>query len=68
MYISLTESRAKGFRRWSETHQPHSNDDADDVARITALAIAAAGGGYAAMTAPERPPAPWLVPGVGNTF
>jgi hypothetical protein len=41
MYISLIESRAKGFRRWSETHQPHSNDDADGVARADALAIAA---------------------------
>ncbi len=66
MYISLTESRAKGFRRWSDAHQRASNDDADGVARVDA--IAAFGSGYAAMRAPERPPAPWLVPGVGNTF
>ena len=68
MYISLTESRAYGFRRWSETHQPRSNDDAHDLSRFEALATAASGGGYAAMPAPEQPRAPWLVPGVGNTF
>lgn len=68
MYISLTESRAKGFRRWSEIQQAHSNDDAEGVARVDALAVAAFGGGYAAMTAAEGPSAPWLVPGVGNTF
>jgi len=64
MYLSLTESRAKGFRLWSETHQPHSNDRS----RFDALAVPASGGGYAVMPAPEQPRAPWLVPGVGNTF
>ena len=68
MYISLIEGRAKGFRRWSDAHRPASNDDADGVARVDALAVAAMGSGYAAMTAPEGPRAPWLVPGVGNTF
>jgi hypothetical protein len=68
MYISLRESRANGFRRWSDAHQPHSNDDADDIARVDALAVAASGRGYAAMTAPEGRPDPWQVPGVGNTF
>jgi hypothetical protein len=68
MYISLTESRAKGFRRWSEIHQIHSNDDGDGVARVDALAVAALGGKYAVMTATARRPAPWQVPGVGNTF
>jgi hypothetical protein len=47
MYISLRESRAKGFRRWSEIHQAHSNDDADDIARVDTLAVAAWGGEYA---------------------
>lgn len=68
MYISLIESRAKGFRRWSGAQRPHSNDDADVIARVDALAVAASGGGYAVMTPPDRPRAPWLVPGVGNTF
>jgi hypothetical protein len=64
MYISLTESRAKGFRLWSETHEPHSNDGS----RFDALAIAASASGYPATPGPEQPRAPWLVPGVGNTF
>ena len=68
MYISLTESRATGFRRWSDTHQPHSKDHARDLSRFDALAIAASVTGYAAMPSPEQPRAPWLVPGVGNTF
>lgn len=68
MHISLTESRATGFRRWSEIHQPHSDDDARDLSRFNALAIAASVSGYAAMSLPEQPRAPWLVPGVGNTF
>jgi hypothetical protein len=68
MYISLMESRAKGFRRWSGAHRQHSNDDADGIARVDALAVAASGRGYAVMTPPDGPRAPWLVPGVGNTF
>jgi hypothetical protein len=68
MYISLIESRAKGFRRWSSAHRPHSNDDAHGVVRADALAIAALGSKYAVMTPPEGPRTPWLVPGVGNTF
>ena len=68
MYISLTESRTKGFRRWSDAHQSASNDDADGVARADALGVAAFGSGYAAMTAPEGSRAPWLVPRVGNAF
>lgn len=67
MYISVTESRAKGFRRWSEIHQPRSNDVCV-LAQVDVLAIATMDRGYAAMTAPEGLRAPWLVPGVGNTF
>jgi hypothetical protein len=68
MYISLVESRAKGFRRWSQTHQPHSNDDADGIAGVDALAVAAFGSEYAVTTAAGRQLAPWLVPGVGGAF
>jgi len=68
MYISLADSRAKGFRRWSDAHQPHGNDNEGDVARLDALAGADLGIEYAVMTPPEGPHAPWLMPGVGNTF
>jgi hypothetical protein len=68
MYISLAESCAKGFRRWSDAHQPFGNDNEGDVARLDALACAASGIEYAGMTPPNAPHAPWLVPGVGSTF
>jgi hypothetical protein len=68
MYISLVDSRALGFKKWSEAHQAHCNDDAGDVIRIDAVRVAGLGGGYAVTAAAEGPPAPWLVPGFGNTF
>lgn len=37
MYISLADSCAKGFRRWSDAHEPHGNDNEGDVARVDAL-------------------------------
>ncbi len=40
MYISLAESLAKGFRRWSDAHQPCGNDNEGEVARLDALACA----------------------------
>jgi hypothetical protein len=68
MYISLAESVAKGFRRWSDAHQPHGNDNDGDVARRDALARADLSIEYAVMMPPEGPRDPWLVPGVGNAF
>ena len=68
MYISLLDSRALGFKKWSEAHQPHCNDDAGDVVRIEALRAAALGSRYAVTAAAAGPAAPWLVPGFGNTF
>jgi hypothetical protein len=68
MYISLAESLAKGFRRWSDTHPPYGNDNEGDVARLDALAVAEVGSEYAVMMPPEGPRDPWLVPGVGNAF
>ncbi len=57
MYISLLESRAKGFGKWSAAHGPASNDNAGDVARVDALVKPA-----------EAPRDPWLVPGLRNTL
>ena len=68
MFISLVDNRAQGFKKWSEAHQPHCNDDAGDVVRIDALRVAALGGGYAVTAAAGGLPAPWLVPGVGSTI
>ena len=68
MYISLAESRAKGFRRWSDAHPPGGNDNDSNVARLDALAGADLGTEDAVMTPPEVPHAPWLMPGVGDTF
>ncbi len=68
MYISLAESCAKGFRRWSDAHQPSGNDNEGDVARLDALSCVDSGIEYAVMTPPDAPHAPWLVPGIGNTF
>ncbi len=68
MYISLAESCAKGFRRWSDAHQSSGNDNESDVARRDAPACAALDTEDVVMTPPEGPSAPWLVPGVGNTF
>ena len=62
MYISLAESRANGFRKWSDAHPPHRNDGASgDV-------IADLGSDYAAMTPAEQAHGPWRVPGVGNAL
>jgi hypothetical protein len=65
MYISLRDSCTKGFKKWSDAHQPEIKNDVR------------AGEGYAVvatdpdlddrvMTSPERPHRPWLVPGVGR--
>jgi len=40
MYISLAESLATGFRRWSDAYQPCGNDNEVEVARLDALAAA----------------------------
>ncbi len=68
MYISLAESLAKGFRRWSDAHLPSGNDNESEVARLDALAAADSGIEYAVTMPPEGPCDPWLVPGVGNAF
>ena len=65
MYISLRDSCAKGFKKWSDAHQPEIENDIR----------AGEGDGVGAadpdlenkvMTSPERPHRPWLVPGVGT--
>jgi len=61
MYISPRDNCAKGFKKWSDAHQPEINEDVR------------AGEGYGVvatdpdldnrvMTSRERPHRPWLVP------
>jgi len=65
MYISLADSRAKGFMKWADAHQPERLGDART------------GAGEGGVTAPpdlaqllttpaEQPHRPWLVPGAGT--
>jgi len=68
MYISLAGTRAMGFRRWSESHQPFENDNEVEVARLDSLPGADLDIVITVTTPQEGPRAPWLVPGVGNTF
>jgi hypothetical protein len=65
MYVSLADSRAKGFKKWADVHQPEKLGGA--------RAGAGEGGVIVApdldqgMTTPaEQPHRPWLVPGAGT--
>lgn len=49
MYMSVTQRRANAFKRWSERRQPPSNDDANGLVRVDALALAAFGNGSPAV-------------------
>jgi hypothetical protein len=64
MYISLADSRSNGFRKWSETHSPGSNDD-DQPGGATPIAIAVPPIADAEVTPEHRP---WLIPGTGGSF
>jgi hypothetical protein len=63
MYISLTQSSAHGFKKWSAAQQPHGNDDDRNVANSDAIAVP----NGAAMTV-AQPHGPWLVPGMADTL
>ena len=63
MYISLAESSANGFKKWSDAHPAHSNDDDGNVPGSDAIAIPGLYSDFALMTPPERSQRPRLVPG-----
>ena len=77
MFISLERSRAHGFRKWSDSHKPDSNDNDDPDHDNTGVMIARA---YVRPVLngliTDRPMTsgagdqhrPWLVPGVGTSF
>jgi hypothetical protein len=65
MYISLAYSRAKGFKKWADIHQPEklggARAGADEGSVIAAPDL------DQEVTAPaEQPHRPWLVPGWGT--
>ena len=64
MYISLEDSRAKGFMKWSDAH-PERSGEARTVAGEGAL-VAGPDLAQAVMTPAEQPHRPWLVPGAGT--
>jgi hypothetical protein len=64
MYISLTDSRANGFRKWSNDHK--SCNDNDSPGGATPIAITEPPSGAAALV--ETPHRPWGIPGVGWAF
>ena len=64
MYISLEDSRAKGFMKWADAH-PEGLGAARAVAGEGAV-ISAPDLAEAVMTPAEQPHRPWLVPGAGT--
>jgi hypothetical protein len=67
MFISLERSSAVGFRKWSDSQKPDSNDD-DDPNRGNTAVIAALARPSPVLNNAEDPHRPWLVPGVGTSF
>jgi hypothetical protein len=64
MYISLEDSRTKGFMKWCDAHQERlggARAVAGEVAVMAAPDLA-----QAVMTPAEQPHSPWLVPGTGT--
>ena len=61
MYISLADSRAKGFKKWADVHQPEKLGGARAGGVIAVPDLA-----HGVTTAVEQPHRPWLVPGAGT--
>jgi hypothetical protein len=65
MYISLEDSRAKGFKKWADAHQPVRLGDARIGAGEGGV-IAAPDLAQGVTTPAEQPHRPWLVLGAGT--
>jgi hypothetical protein len=65
MYISVADSRIRGFLKWADTHEPNGiregRADADEESIIAAPDLADEVTAY-----PEHPHRPWLAPGAGR--
>jgi hypothetical protein len=69
MYISLTDSRIKRFRKWSNAWAPEIDPEIDKDVRADegdGEIIADPDLDKRVRTSPERPHQPWLVPGAGR--
>ena len=65
MFISLADSRNRGFLKWADTHEPNGAREACAVAdEETIIAAADIADGVTAY--PEHPHRPSLVPGAGR--
>jgi hypothetical protein len=67
MRISLGDSRANRFTKWSIAPRPGSNDD-DQPGGATPIAITAPDLDDPIIALPEQSHRPWLVPGVGTAL
>jgi hypothetical protein len=65
MYISLADSRIRGFVKWADTHEPKESHNACPAANghssVAAMELA-----DEAMSLSEQLHCPWLVPGAGR--
>jgi hypothetical protein len=65
MYISLADSRARGFLKWSEALRPGNDDNEPGGATPIAIGVSP---GDDSEAIKEPPHQPWQVPGVGTSF
>jgi hypothetical protein len=65
--MSLPESRANRFTKWSIAYRLGSNDD-DQPGGAAPIAITAPDLDDPIIASPEQPHRPWLVPGVGTAL
>jgi hypothetical protein len=66
MMISLTSSRARGFKKWSDAHK--RTIDLTDSEEQSPMIQRNRDAGVVAHAVAERPRGPWLVPGVGSSI
>lgn len=66
MFISLAESRTRGFLKWSAVHRP-DNDDDDDSGGTTPAALITPSPDRNVLV-DDQPHRPWAIPGFGGAF
>lgn len=65
MYISLADSRIRGFMKWADTHEPMRARDTRPAANEKS-SVAASEPADEVTSSSEQPHFPWLVPGAGR--